>query len=443
MALSAYEQYQIVVNIYIVGAMCAFGIAGNVLSLVVLGRDQTIHRTTGFLMQMLAVADAAFLVSCLFYNTLNTVVQLTDWLPAVVRRGWMYFMVCSRPIVFITCTASVWMVVLLIADRYIAICHPLHAAQYSTLPRLRRAVTVLWAFAVTYSLPAIFEVEVVEVKTDHVSPSDGLALNGSDVISGNSTMVDTLLNLTLESTSSESHSVLTWELTAMGRNQVYQVVYRTCLDFVIQYLLPLVALAFFNQRLVHALHESDQWRCHSTTDGGTGRQHTWMLFVVVIVFVVCQLPTMAYQVCYVLHWYAGVPFSWSAMNYAGVIIDLMLVVNSSINVVIYCFMGRQFRAILLRIIGCGGEREYTRRNLEVDPGRPMHHVMTLHPPEHSQSARESLTSHQSVGNVAVCQVDVVVDVHEMPIEAELDTGGFECTSTPRCDSIDNSEDTQA
>jgi len=433
MALSAYEQYQIIVNIYIVGALCAFGIAGNVLSLVVLGRDRTIRRTTAFLMQMLAVADAVYLVSCLFVSTLNTAVQLTDWLPVAVQRGWPYIAVYLHPIAFITLTASVWMVVLLTADRYIAICRPLHAAQYSTLPRLRRAVTVLWLLAVTYNLPLFFEVKMVEVEMDHVNPSDGLALNGSDVISDNSTMVDTLLNLTQKSTPSESHHVLKWDITAMGRNQVYQVVYRLCLDFLVRNLLPLVALAFFNQRLVHALRKSDQLRCHSATDGGTGRQHTWMLFVVLIVFVVCQLPSFAWRVCVVLRVYASVLVSLSAILYTAVVVNLMLVVNSSVNVVIYCFMGRQFRAILLRMISCSGERENTRRNLEVDPGHPMvplHHIPTPHSPEHPQSGQENLTSHQSAGDVAVCQMEVVVDVHETPFEAELDTG-------------DNSQDMQA
>jgi len=319
----------------------------------------------------------------------------------------------------------VWTVAVLTADRYIAICRPLHAAQYSTLPRLRRAVTVLWVLAVAYNLPRFFEVEVIEIKTSHVSPSDGLPLN--------STMVDTLLNLNQNSTPSENGRMLKWKNTAMGRSRVYQVGYSVCLNFVVQYLLPLVALVFFNHRLVRALRESNQLRCHSATDGGTGRQQTWMLVVVVIVFVVCQLPTMAWRVYWVLYWYSGVPLSVSVMPYAVVVVNLMCVVNSSVNVVIYCFMGRQFRAILLRIIGCRCERENARRNPQVDPKHPavpLHRVPTPPPPEHFRSVREILTSHQSTGDNALCQVEVVVDVHETPFEAELDTRGVGRTSTP-------------
>ena len=90
---------------------------------------------------MLAVADASFLVSCLFFLTLADGLYLTDWLPAAVQQRVVpYVYVSSFPMTCVTSTAAAWMVVVLTADRYVAICRPLHAAQYSTLPRLRTAV---------------------------------------------------------------------------------------------------------------------------------------------------------------------------------------------------------------------------------------------------------------------------------------------------------------
>ena len=56
MALSAaFIQNIIIVDVYVTGALCTFGIAGNVLSIVVLGRDRTIRRTTAFLQRARAV----------------------------------------------------------------------------------------------------------------------------------------------------------------------------------------------------------------------------------------------------------------------------------------------------------------------------------------------------------------------------------------------------
>jgi len=441
---AAYVQYATVVNVYVVGALCAFGIAGNVLSIVVLGRDRTIRRTTAFLLQMLAVADASLLVLCLFYVTLKTSLKFTDWLPAAVRRRWPYVRVYSYPMACISWTATVWMVVLLTADRYVAICRPIHAAQYSTMPRLRRAVAVVWVLAVAYSLPRFFETEVVEVETGHVSPSD--VLDHSDA-NYSTPAADADMNVTRNNASSESRSVLKLQITAMYKSGLYQVVYKVSLDFVVRFFLPFAALAFFNQRLVRALRESDQIRRRSSTDGGgTERQHTWMLAVVVVVFVVCQLPSVVFDVCVVLHVYAGVPFSRRALRYAAVAVNLMLVVNSSVNVVIYCFMGRQFRTILLRIIACGASsaaaasvptRDVTRRWIRsVARSLCTTYRLHIHPssPGQDEKVRRRIRAR-------VLLLDAVVDVHrEMTFEADLDTLGAGRASTSRGDVAENSQD---
>jgi len=391
---TAYTQYVIAVNVYIVGAVCAFGIAGNVLSIVVLGRDRTIRRTTAFLMQMLAVADASFLISCLFFVTLSVALSWTDWFPAAVRRVWPYVYLYSYPIASITGTVSVWMVVVLTADRYIAICRPLHAAQYSTMPRLRRAVAVLWVLAVAFCLPRVFEVEVVEVEMGHVSPSVGRPLNGSDVVSDNSTMADTLVNSTQNSTLSESRLMPAVQPSAMGKSDVYFFVYTMCISIVVRFLLPLAALAFFNHCLMRALRESFQLRHRSATDGGTERQHTWMLVVVVIVFFVCYLPNIILRFYAMLARYTDVHYSLILMDCAIKTSNLMIIVNSSVNVVIYCFMGKQFRAILLHMFSCGarGGSEGSRR-----PSAPCTNSISI---EQSQSGPESHG-----------MVNLAVDVH--------------------------------
>jgi len=108
---AALRRFKVVVDVYVVGALCAFGIAGNVLSIVVLGRDRTVRRTTGFMLQTLAVADAVYLVCCLVYQSLNCAVKWTDWLPAAVHRGWPYVEVSAWPLASVAQTATVWHVV--------------------------------------------------------------------------------------------------------------------------------------------------------------------------------------------------------------------------------------------------------------------------------------------------------------------------------------------
>jgi len=143
-------QYKLVVNVYVVTALCSFGILGNrcpqqpsrrdattaagilgnLVSVVVLGRDRSIRRTTGLLLRAVGVADSAYLVTCLLFQTVKTVHEVTDWLPAAVRGAWPYVEPYIWPLASTAQTCNVWLVVVLTADRYVAICRPLHAAQY-------------------------------------------------------------------------------------------------------------------------------------------------------------------------------------------------------------------------------------------------------------------------------------------------------------------------
>ena len=63
-----YVQFKVVVDVYIVVILCVFGISGNILSIAILGRDSYVRRTTGFLLQMVALADALYLTTCLFFQ---------------------------------------------------------------------------------------------------------------------------------------------------------------------------------------------------------------------------------------------------------------------------------------------------------------------------------------------------------------------------------------
>ena len=317
--------FQISVNIYLVSALSLFGILGNILSIIVLGRDRSMRRTTRFLLQMLSVADAAYLVCCLFYQTLKSICDLTDWMPAI-KSIWAYIEPLAWPCASIAQTSTVWLVVVVTADRYVAICRPLHAPQYSTVSRTRIAVIVVWSLSILYNVPRFFERAVGE----QLDPATNATKTGA-------------------------------LRTSFRENRIYVIVYKTGLFFVVRFLVPFSALAFFNTCLIRAIDKSRRRQDKTQDTRRQRKNHTLMLVIVVIVFVLCEIPDLLLRL-----WLAiksllpDVTYPLQPLRFVNVTSNMLLTVNSCINFAIYCLLGRQFKAILVRLVCRRGRRQRSR-----------------------------------------------------------------------------------
>ena len=78
---------------------------------------------------------------------------------------------------------------------------------------------------------------------------------------------------------------------------------------------------------------------------------TRMLIVVVLVFVFCQSPAFITQALPTVLPEQSLYCPFSYFYYVRVS-DLLVVANSSLNFVIYCFCSRRFRGIFITLIGC-------------------------------------------------------------------------------------------
>ncbi|KAK2148036.1 hypothetical protein LSH36_519g01002 [Paralvinella palmiformis] len=313
----AYVSFKIAVDVYVVSLLSVFGISGNVISILVLGRDNSVKRTTGFLLQMLALADVLYLVTCLFFQTIQTIADVTDWSPGL-KYYYPWIVPFIWPLASIAQTAAVWLVVIVTADRFVAICKPLHAPQYSTTSRARKAVVLVWILSVVYNVPRFFE-RTTRIQTD------------PDAANATYPKV---------------------EKTPLWRDAVYFLVYKTCLFFIVRYLIPLSALAFFNTRLIQAIRESQKIR-EKSVDGYRKERYTLTLVVVVIVFALCETPDFLLRVWFSLSEYAfWIPSDITVLRYMNAVTNLLLTINSCVNFVIYCFLGQKFRRILRQMI-CG------------------------------------------------------------------------------------------
>jgi 7 transmembrane receptor (rhodopsin family) len=123
------------------------------------------------------------------------------------------------------------------------------------------------------------------------------------------------------------------------------------------YLLPLGCLAYLNVRLINSLETIKQRntrrrRLVVQSDVNDERPRhrddnvTQCVVAIVCVFIVCQTPALLNQIFWVLIAFEGRSCGKFHFYYTK-LSDVLVVLNSSCNFIIYCFFGRAFRRIFL------------------------------------------------------------------------------------------------
>jgi len=196
------------------------------------------------------LTESLLRVCSLFIQPFKALHDFTTKLPWFIDALYPHIEPYAWPIASISQTMTIWIVLLVTADRYVAVCLPL-SRHLRSMRRTKLATCVTLILAVVYNVPLFFE---REVKHAH------------NVCSGFPASV---------------------HKTALSANFVYFVVYKTLLYFAFRSGGPLVTLVCINVRLYRALRMrrrrlSSRVRLHNNV--------TMMLVTVVSVFVVCELP---------------------------------------------------------------------------------------------------------------------------------------------------------
>jgi len=301
--------YDFFIETVLMGALCLLGFVGNTLSMLCLWRDRS-KSATPFLLISLEVADTLFLITVLVVRVLPSAQTYTGQLGGLVP-AFEYFGRFGWPCALTAETATIYLTILVTLNRYVAVCRPYETSKFCSLADARRHVVIVCAFAVLYNLPRFFEYRSALID-------------------------DPRRNATIRVV----------VLSSLGDDRTYQIVYGNVLYCLVFFLGPFVALVFLNSELIAALRETKRKRMKVLNmDSSSEDDITLMLIVVVVVFVVCQTPASTTQVLlsFLSRKMRGCP---TTFFYYERISDLLIVVNSSINFIIYCFCSRRFRQIL-------------------------------------------------------------------------------------------------
>lgn len=200
--------------------------------------------------------------------------------------------------------------------RYVAVCKPFKN-KLRSLSHAKVSVVVVFAFALLYNIPHFFERHVVYVRNDCTG-------------------------------------LVTAELrkSRFTTTMLYFIIYKTLCYFLFRTFGPLLLLTFLNHRLIVSLKTMKE-RHDRMGKSSTRHQKeniTLMLVVVISVFIVCELPDVCLRVTATASdlFPDRIVLDHSLVYGANSLVNMLLTVNSAVNFIIYCLVGKKFRRILAR-----------------------------------------------------------------------------------------------
>ena len=297
------------------------GLVGNVLSMIVLSNRRMLSSTSCYLIA-LAFFDSIVLISMMLFLALPTISPVTGRLKDY-SRAYPYMHPFAYPTALIAQTSTIYITVAFTIERYIAVCRPLHASKMCTVSRAKKAIIIVFILAFVYNLPRMLESQVVEE---------------------------------FDSDTNTTYPLLKY--TELGSNPFFRQIYFIYLNMFVMFLIPFLILAVFNVLLVKAVQESRKARAQMNARTARENNLTIMLIVVILVFLLCQLPSIADNIFLAILEQEEL----YSVNYVKFtcISNLMVVINSATNFYLYCVFGRKFRKVFLKVFCHCLERKVSR-----------------------------------------------------------------------------------
>lgn len=295
----------------IANVISGYGIFGNIISIIVL-RHRIMQNSTSYYLISLAMYDIGVLLSMSLFLAIPTIYlekgDLEDYYYA-----YKYMHPFCYPIALFAQTGTIYTTMAFTIERYIAVCRPLEAANTCTLSRTKRVICLIFAASLIYNLPRFLEFKTIM----YTNPQT------------NATFPDI-------------------HLTDIGTNEIFRQVYFIYLNLFVMFILPFAFLAFLNIQLIRAVRVARNTRIKMSTSASKEANLTVMLIAVIIVFLVCQLPSVADNILWTMFESKHLNCSIHYIRFTTVS-NLMVVVNSAINFILYCLFGKRFRKVFIKI----------------------------------------------------------------------------------------------
>lgn len=157
-------------------AIVVVGLIGNSLVVVVVSFNQQMRSTTNLLIINLAVADLLFIVFCVPFTA-------TDYILPYWPFGDLWCK-CVQYLIVVTAYASVYTLVLMSLDRFLAVVHPIASMYVRTEKNATTAIGIIWCLIVLMAVPVFHRYGEVTYGTAQGVPHSGCVFLDQDRLEG-------------------------------------------------------------------------------------------------------------------------------------------------------------------------------------------------------------------------------------------------------------------
>lgn len=301
-----------VIKTVIVPLICAVGMAGNLLTLLVLSRKRLkvicdgIERTVHLGLRALAVSDLLLCV-CLLPNGFIA----EDRFEYPFKNFQIIYRAYSGALINTFILTSTWLTVTMATSRYLAICYPFKWHYLVGMTGTKASIALVFLTCLVFNIPRFFEHAITTISCD------------------------------------DGREMFVLEHGELMHSEIAFNVY-TWLYFSIGIFLPLTALTYCNVCLVRTLRESSRVRqqyrvraCHVNMN----HRITVILVTIVLMYILLVSPSEILQ--FIQNQLLSRPAfvgPWiNCINLAVNITNVLQTINFSFNFVLYILLNFQFR----------------------------------------------------------------------------------------------------
>ncbi|GMT17005.1 hypothetical protein PFISCL1PPCAC_8302, partial [Pristionchus fissidentatus] len=304
----------------IMNVMCILGVVANSLSLFIYTRPTFNKRSINVFLAALSASDLVVSLLAVPVFSISQLQSLMPGTPMITATVMLYF----YPVTLMAQTMSVWLLVAITLDRYMAVCHPFVVASYCTKKRAVLTVFLILAFAIAYNFVRFWEFTLKET-------------NSTGIVED---LLDPLLR----------------------RDPMFMLLYQNILTVITQFLLPLVVLCVFNFEVILAIRKATEQRRDLVSSVKREHSTAKMMIYVVIVFIFCYTFSFMLNVAEMI----DEDLFRSAIGYLlNDVNNILIVLNSSSSIIFYCKYSTRYRAQLMRTCSLG----FILKRVFVAPGR--------------------------------------------------------------------------